>query len=117
MSRRTEQAYRQWARRYILFHGKRHPAEMAEPEINAFLTQLAVERKVSASTQNQALAALHFLYRHALDREVGELAGLVRARRRRKLPVVLSPDEVRRVLAHVAGVELPIMTLVYGAGL
>jgi site-specific recombinase XerD len=64
MSRRTEQAYRQRVRRYILHHGKRHPAEMAEPEINAFLTHLAVERKVSASTQNQALAALLFLYRN-----------------------------------------------------
>jgi integron integrase len=117
MSRRTDKAYRHWARRYILFHGKRHPADMAEPEINAFLTHLAVECKVSASTQNQALAAILFLYRHVLGREVGELEGLVRARRRRKLPVVLSADEVRQVLGHAQGVERLVMTLLYGSGL
>ena len=117
MSRRTEKAYRHWARRYVLFHGKRHPAEMAEPEINAFLTHLAVNGKVSTSTENQALAAVLFLYRHVLGREVGELAGLVRARRRHKLPVVLTLEEVRQVLQQAEGVELLVMTLLYGAGL
>ena len=94
MSLRTEKAYLHWVRRYILFHGKRHPQEMGEAEINAFLTHLAVEGQVSASTQTQALCALLFLYRNILDREIGELEGLVRARRRRKLPVVLTVEEV-----------------------
>ncbi|HZL64793.1 MAG TPA: site-specific integrase [Thermoleophilia bacterium] len=85
-SRRTEQAYCRWVRRYICFHGLWHPADMAEPEINAFVTHLAVEEKVSASTQTQALSALLFLYRHVLHREVGELAGLVRARKSTHLP-------------------------------
>jgi site-specific recombinase XerD len=92
MSKRTEEAYVQWIRRYILFHGKRHPSEMGEKEINAFLTHLAVERRVSASTQNQALCAMLFLYRVVLDREVGEL-DLIRARRPRKLPEVLTREE------------------------
>ena len=80
-SRRTEQAYCRWVRRYVRFHGLRHPADMAEPEINAFVTHLAVAEHVSASTQTQALSALLFLYRHVLHREVGELHELVRARK------------------------------------
>jgi integrase len=95
MSLRTEKAYLHWIRRYIFFHGKRHPQEMGETEINAFLTHLAVERQVSASTQTQALCALLFLYRTVLEKEVGELEGLVRAKRRRKLPVVLTVEEVK----------------------
>src|SRR3954453_8305816 len=82
-----------WIRRYILFHCKRHPQEMGEAEINAFLTHLAVDGQVSASTQTQALCALLFLYRTVLEKEVGELEGLVRAKRRRKLPVVLTAEE------------------------
>src|SRR5690348_10294997 len=78
-SLRTEKAYVHWIRRYILFHGKKHPREMAESEVNAFLTHLASDRQVSAATQTQALCALPFLYRHVLDRELGELEGLVRA--------------------------------------
>ncbi len=97
-SRRTEQAYCPWVRRYIRSHGLRHPSEMAEPEINAFVTHLAVTERVSASTQSQALSALLFLYRHVLHREVGELHELVRARKQPRLPVVLSRDEVRAVL-------------------
>ena len=80
-SRRTEQAYCGWVKRFIVFHNLRHPEEMAEPEINAFLTYLAVREKVSASTQNQALSALLFLYRHVLDREIGDLGEVIRARR------------------------------------
>ncbi|MDP3630464.1 MAG: phage integrase N-terminal SAM-like domain-containing protein, partial [Actinomycetota bacterium] len=80
-SRRTEQAYSLWARRYIRFHGVRHPDEMGEAEINAFLTHLAVDEKVSASTQTQALSALLFMYRNVLDREIGELSGVIRARK------------------------------------
>jgi len=116
MSPKTEKAYTAWIRQYILFHDKRHPADMAESEITAFLTHLAVERKVSASTQNQALSALLFLYRHVLDIELGTLAA-VRARRSRKLPVVLTRGEVSRVLALMEGTPQLVATLLYGAGL
>ena len=117
LSLRTEKAYLHWIRRYILFHGKRHPREMGEAEINAFLTHLAVEGQVSASTQTQALCALLFLYRTVLGREVGELEGLIRAKRRRKLPVVMTPEEVKRVLAHLTGVDGLFLSLLYGTGL
>lgn len=117
MSYRTEQAYVHWIRRYILFHGKRHPREMGETEVNAFLTHLAVEKRVSASTQTQALCALIFLYRTVLDRELGELEGLVRARRRRRLPVVLTRDEVKAVFGHLTGAEHLFFSLLYGTGM
>jgi len=115
-SRRTEQTYCQWERRYIRFHGLRHPAEMAEPEINAFVTHLAVHEKVSASTQTQALSALLFLYRHVLGHEVGEL-DLVRANRPRRLPVVLTREEVRRLLGGLEGEPRLVASLLYGSGL
>jgi len=102
-SRRTEEAYVAWIRRYILFHGKRHPGEMGAPEITRFLTALAVDRKVAASTQNQALGALLFLYRDVLDLDVPWLDGLVRAKRPQRLPVVLTRDEVRAVLQRLNG--------------
>ncbi len=89
-SPRTEQSYRHWVKRFIFFHHVRHPNEMAEPEVNAFLTHLAVKEKVSASTQNQALSALLFLYRHVLGRPIGDLGEVVRARRPKRLPVVLT---------------------------
>lgn len=117
LSLRTERTYVQWIRRYIVFHGKRHPAEMGEAEINAFLTHLAVEGKVSASTQTQALCAILFLYRAVLGRDVGELEGLIRARRRRKLPVVLSREEVKSVLSHLQGTEYLFLALLYGTGM
>jgi len=116
-SRRTEQAYCLWVRRFIRFHGIRHPADMAEPEINAFLTHLAVEGQVSASTQTQALSALLFLYRRVIGREVGELTDLVRARKARRLPVVLTRDEVKAVLAQLDGDTRLMASLMYGAGL
>jgi integron integrase len=116
-SRRTEQSYCLWARRYIRFHGLRHPAEMAEPEINAFVTHLAVHGQVSASTQTQALSALLFLYRHVLGREVGELAELIRAQKPKRLPVVLTREEVRALLDHLDGTSHLIAALLYGAGL
>ena len=116
-SHRTEQAYCLWVRRYIRFHGVRHPAEMAEPEINAFLTHLAVDEQVSASTQNQALSAVLFLYRHVLKRQVGELGDVIRARRQRHLPVVLTRHEVKAVLAELDGDEWLMASLMYGAGL
>ncbi len=117
MSLRTEKAYLHWIRRYILFHGKRHPREMGEGEINAFLTHLAVEGQVSASTQTQALCALLFLYRTVLEREVGELEGLVRAKRRRKLPVVLTAEEVKSVLSRLEGEDRIFLSLLYGTGM
>lgn len=116
-SRRTEQAYCLWVRRFIRFHGVRHPADMAEPEINAFLTHLATVEHVSASTQTQALSALLFLYRHVIGREVGELTGLVRARTSRRLPVVLTRDEVRAVLGALDGDKWLMASLMYGSGL
>lgn len=116
-SRKTEQTYCMWVKRYIFFHRVRHPSEMGELEINTFLTHLAVESKVSASTQNQALSALLFLYRHVLGREIGNLGEIVRARRPRRLPVVLSRDEVKAVLSHLTGDTLLIGSVMYGAGL
>jgi len=116
-SPRTEQAYVAWARRFILFHGKRHPSELGPQEIGRFLTDLAVERRVSASTQNQALSALVFLYRHVLGMDFPELEGLVRARRPLHLPEVLTRDEVRRVLAELGGVPGLAARLLYGSGL
>jgi integron integrase len=119
-SRRTEQAYCRWVRRYVRFHGLRHPADMAEPEINAFVTHLAVTGHVSASTQTQALSALLFLYRHVLHREVGELHELVRARKQPHLPVVLSREEVLSVLRELDRGDRQcwlIASLLYGAGL
>ena len=90
---RTEQSYCEWVKRFIYFHNIRHPSEMGEPEINSFLTSLAVQGRVSASTQNQALSALLFLYRHVLNREVGDLGDVIRARKPGRIPVVLTKDE------------------------
>ncbi len=114
---RTEEAYVNWIRRYIFFHNKRHPAEMAEHEIEQFLTHLAVERRVAASTQNQALSALVFLYREVLDKEFGWMDNLERARKPERLPVVLTQTEVRHVLAHLEGRHWLMAALLYGAGL
>ena len=116
-SSRTEQAYCYWVRRFVFFHKIRHPAEMAEAEINAFLTNLAVSENVSASTQNQALSALLFLYRHVIGREVGDLGKVVRARRPVRLPVVLTRGEVKAVLANLTGDKWLMASLMYGAGL
>jgi len=116
-SRRTEQAYCLWVRRFIRFHGLRHPAEMAAPEINAFLTHLAVDERVSASTQTQALSALLFLYRHVLGREVGQLGDRVRARTSRRLPVVLTREEAMAVLGALGGDKWLMAALMYGSGL
>lgn len=114
---RTEQAYVDWIRRYILFHGKRHPAEMGEEEIAAFLSHLAINRAVAASTQNQALSALLFLYQQVLDRKLDFIAGMERVRRPARLPVVLTRAEARAVLAHLEGDYRLIAHLLYGSGL
>jgi len=114
---RTEEAYVYWVKRFILFHGKRHPAEMGEREVCAFLTHLAVDGRVAPATQNQALNALVFLYRHVLGRPLGEFTGLVRAKRTPRLPVVLTPDEVGRILRALGGVHWLVACLQYGSGL
>ena len=116
-SLRTEESYAAWVKRFILFHGKRHPGEMGESEINAFLSSLATDGHVAASTQNQALSALLFLYRHVLEKPFPEMPALVRARRPARLPVVLTRDEVRRVLAHLDGEPRLVASLLYGSGL
>jgi integron integrase len=116
-SRRTETAYVAWIRRYIFFHGRRHPADMGAAEITRFLTSLAVDGKVAASTQNQALSALLFLYREVLQQEVPWLDDLVYAKRPHHLPVVLTREEVRAVLADIHGVPRLMAFLLYGAGL
>lgn len=116
-SRRTEEAYVAWIRRYIIFHGKRHPAEMGAPEITGFLSWLAVDGHVAASTQNQALSALLFLYQEVLDLEVPWLNDIVRAKRPQRLPVVLTREEVRAVLQQLDGTPRLMAYLLYGAGL
>lgn len=116
-SRRTETSYCNWVKRYIYFHDVRHPAEMAEPEVNAFLTHLAVKEKVSASTQNQALSALLFLYRHVIGREIGDLGEVIRARRPLRIPVVLTKDEIRKILAQIKGDKWLMACIMYGSGL
>lgn len=116
-SPRTESAYVHWIVRYIRFHGVRHPNEMGVPEVSAFLSHLAVEANVAPSTQNQALNALVFLYGPVLGRPLGELAGVVRARKPRKLPVVLSREEVERLLMRLEGSPHLVASLLYGSGL
>jgi integron integrase len=116
-SRRTEEAYVGWIRRFILFNGKRHPSQLGEAEVTRFLSHLAVERKVASSTQNQALSALLFLYGEVLKRDLAWLEGLVRARAPRRLPTVLSRDEVRAVLGNLTGTPRLVATVLYGAGL
>jgi integron integrase len=116
-SRRTEQAYWHWIRRFIFFHGKRHPREMGEAEVGAFISWLATEGNVAAATQNQALSALLFLYKHVLARNLPWLGDLVRAQRPVRLPTVLTESEVRRLLANVEGVGALMTGLLYGAGL
>jgi integron integrase len=114
---RTERAYVDWIKRFILFHTKRHPTSMGAPEVYAFLSHLAVEQKVAASTQRQALSAIVFLYREILDREVGWLGEIPRAKHPERLPVVFSRTEVRAVLAHVHGQHWLMASLLYGTGL
>lgn len=114
---RTEQAYLGWIRRFILFHGKRHPAAMGVSEISAFLNHLACERRVSASTQNQALCALVFLYKAVLEIPLEDLEGLVRAKRARRLPVVLTSEEIIRLLSQLQGAQWLMAALLYGSGL
>jgi len=116
-SQSTEEAYVAWIKRFIFFHGVRHPAEMGEPEINQFLTDLAANKKVSASTQNQALSALLFLYQRVLEKPLEWVNPAVRAKKPKRLPVVLTREEVRRILDLMDGAPKLVATLLYGAGL
>lgn len=113
---RTEEAYVNWIKRYIYFHNVRHPAEMGASEVQAFLTHLAVKENVAASTQNQALSALLFLYRQVLNQDLGPIDAL-RAKKPKRLPTVLTRDEIHRVFARLSGVNLLMARLLYGSGL
>jgi len=116
-SLRTEDTYVDWVRRFILFHGKRHPRELGAPEVQAFLSHLAVDRQVAASTQNQAKAALIFLYKEVLAVDLPWLGEIVHAKRQPRLPVVLTPGEVRVLLDQMEGVMGLVARLLYGTGM
>lgn len=116
-SRRTEEAYTGWVARYVRYHRLRHPTELSAQDVRAFLGHLAAERQCSASTQNQALNALVFLYRHVLEHELGEIGPFDRARRRRHLPDVLSRSEVDQLLCRLSGMPRLVVQLLYGSGL
>ena len=116
-SRRTAQAYVHWVKRFVYFHGKRHPREMGEAEVTAFLYDLASARNVAGGTQNQALSALLFLYKEVLGKDLAWLDGLVRAKRPPRLPTVLTRAEVEALLAQLTGVRWLVASLLYGAGL
>lgn len=114
---RTERTYLDWIRQFILFHGKRHPNDLGEAEVSAFLTHLAADRNVAASTQNQALSALLFLYQQFLQRRLGFLDDVERAKRPPKLPVVLTKTEAQAVIEHLPGSYRLMANLLYGSGL
>lgn len=116
-SRRTEEAYTYWIRQFILFHDKRHPAEMGKVEVERYLSWLAEKRNVAASTQNQALNAILFLYRDVLELEMGRLEGVTRAKKPKRLPVVLPRNEVCSILNSMSGQSRLVASLLYGAGL
>ena len=116
-SHRTEKSYIHWIRHFVRFHNRQHPRDMGKPEIESFLTHLAVERKVSASTQNQAFNALLFLYREVLELKMPQLDNVQRAKKPQRLPTVLSPGEVRQVLSQLDGKYWVAGNLLYGSGL
>ena len=114
---RTEKAYLGWAKRYIFFHNKRHPSTMGANEVKQFLNHLALEKNVAASTQNQALNALVFMYRHVLEQPFENMQGLVYAKQKINIPVVLSKNEIRQILSHLTGIQWLLVSLLYGSGL
>ena len=114
---RTEETYVNWIRRFILFHNKRHPSEMGEQEISEFLTHLAVDERVAAATQNQALNAIVFLYREIVKRELGEISDIQWAKRPAKLPVVFTREEAKEILHRLEGTKWLMASILYGAGL
>lgn len=117
LSIRTEKTYVQWAKRFILYHNKTHPVRMGAEQINQYLTFLAVKKRVAASTQNQALNAIVFMYKHLLGQNTTDIGNYVRAKRSQKIPVVLSKDEVQELFKHITGVYKLIAGLLYGSGL
>jgi len=114
---RTEEAYVSWIKRYILFHNKRHPNEMGRAEIEAFLTHLAVNKNVAASTQNQALSALLFLYREVLRKDLDFPIDSIRAKRPKRLPTVMTKEEAFKVIGCLSGTHQLVAKLLYGSGL
>jgi integron integrase len=116
-SLRTEEAYVSWMRRFIVFNGKRHPRDIGMQEVQQFLTHLAVEGRVAASTQSQALSAILFLYQQVLKQDIGWIDEVVHAKQPRRVPVVLTPDEVAAVLRHLSATTRIMATLPYGAGM
>ena len=116
-SRRTEEAYTNWIKKFVFFHHKQHPRDMGAPEVEAFLTDLAVNGKVSASTQTQALSALLFLYREVLGIDLPWMDGLVRAKLSQRVPMVLSVNEIHRLMANLEGMYSLMARLIYGSGM
>lgn len=116
-SPRTEKSYVHWIGRYLRFHEGKHPRELAEEDVNRFLSDLATTKNVAAATQNQALAAVLFLYRHVLDQPLGRVEGIVRAKRPKRVPVVLTRDEVGELLSELSGTSRLVCMLMYGSGL
>lgn len=117
LSFKTERAYTSYIREYILFHDKRHPAEMGADEIRDYLTHLAVEKKVAASTQNVAFNALLFLYKQVLQIELPQIEGVLRAKKPQRLPVVFTPTEAKNIIAELEGTTHLIVSLLYGSGM
>ena len=117
LSRRSQDAYTHWIKRFILFHEKRHPKDMAEKEIEEFLTHLAVDEEVAASTQNLAFNAILFLYSEILHRELGPIADIVRAHRTKRIPVAFTRTEAKLVISHLTGVYWIVANILYGSGL
>lgn len=116
-SKRTNEAYWHWIKRFVLWSGKRHPTEMGQVEVGQFLSWLASDQKVSASTQRQALAAVLFLYQKVLGIEIGWIDNVVRAKQSQRLPVVMTVDETRALLAHTSGTPGLFLRLLYGTGM
>ena len=116
-SPKTERTYANWVKQYIIFHGKTHPNDLDEKDVNRFLTYLATKRHVSASTQNQALSAILFLYKNVLHKELGDFGNVIRAKRSKKIPTVFTKDEVKRILIHLIDEKQLMASLLYGSGL
>ncbi len=116
-SSKTERTYVSWVKQYILFHNKTHPEELSEKDVNQFLSHLATKKHVSASTQNQALSAILFLYKNVLHKELGDFGNVIRAKRSKKIPVVFTKEEVKNILTHLKSEKQLMASLLYGSGL
>lgn len=116
-SRKTEESYVNWIKRFVLFNNKRHPNELSEGEIKKYLEHLAVKQHVSSSTQNQALCAIIFLYKKVLKKKLGDFGELIWAKKSKRLPVILAPEEIKKLLAQLSGTYWIMANLLYGSGL